>query len=99
MSIKTLRTIITVFFLCVFTVFAIYRVRLFMASDSKAPVITAESDTITASVSITDEELLAGMHAEDNIDGDVTYSLVVVSKSKFLKSRKNTSHNYTSSKS
>ena len=85
MSIKTFRTLITVLFLCVFTVFAIYRVRLFLASDSKAPVITAESDTITASVTITDEELLAGMRAEDNIDGDVTSSLVVVSKSKFLK--------------
>lgn len=85
MSIKTLRTIITILFLCVFTVFAIYRVRLLMASDSTAPVITAESDAITASVSITDEELLAGMHAEDNIDGDVTDTLVVVSKSKFLK--------------
>ena len=85
MSIKTFRTLITVFFLCVFTVFAIYRVRLYLASDSKAPVITADTDTIEASVSVTDEELLAGMRAEDNMDGDVTGSLVVASKSKFIK--------------
>lgn len=85
MSIKTFRTLITVFFLCVFTVFAIYRVRLYLASDSKAPVITADTDAIEASVSVTDEELLAGMRAEDNMDGDVTGSLVVASKSKFIK--------------
>lgn len=85
MSIKTFRTLITVFFLCVLTVFTVYRVRLYLSSDSKAPVITADSDTIEASVSVTDEELLAGMRAEDNIDGDVTASLVVASKSKFIK--------------
>lgn len=85
MSIRTFRTLITVFFLCVATVFAVYRVRLYLASDSKAPVITAEYDALEASVSVTDEELLAGMHAEDNVDGDVTASLVVASKSKFIK--------------
>ena len=85
MSIKSFRTLITVFFLCVFTVFAVYRVRLYLASDSNAPVITAESDTIEASVSVTDEELLAGMHAQDDVDGDVTDTLVVASKSKFIK--------------
>lgn len=85
MSIKSFRTIITVIFLCVFVAFAIYRVRLFLVSDSTAPVITAESDSFEASVSVTDEELLAGMHAEDNNDGDVTDTLVIASKSKFIK--------------
>lgn len=84
MSIKTFRTIITAFFLCVFVVFAVYRVRMFMTSDNKAPVITAESDVMKASVSVTDEELLAGMRADDNVDGDVTDSMVVASKSKFI---------------
>ena len=63
MSIKTFRTLITVFFLCVATVFAIYRVRLYLASDSKAPVITADTDAIQASVSVSDEQLLAGMRS------------------------------------
>lgn len=85
MSIKTFRTIITVVFVCVFAVFAVYRVRLFLVSDTKAPVITAESDTITASVTVSDEELLAGMRAEDNVDGDVTDTLTIASKSKFIK--------------
>lgn len=85
MSIRTFRTIITAFFLCVFVVFAIYRVRLLLVSDSMAPVITAETDSIEASVSITDEELLKGMTALDNKDGDVTDTLVIVSRSKFIK--------------
>lgn len=85
MSIRTFRTIITVFFFCVFVVFAVYRVRLLMVSDSTAPVISADTDVLEASVSITDEDLLKGMSAFDNKDGDVTDSLVVVSRSKFIK--------------
>ena len=85
MSMKSFRTIITVFFLGVFVIFAVYRVRLLLVADSTAPVITAESDSFVASVTATDEELLAGMRAEDNIDGDVTDSLVIASKSKFIK--------------
>lgn len=85
MSIRTFRTIITAFFLCVFAVFAVYRVRMLLVSDNTAPVITAETDTMAASVSTTDEELLAGMTAYDNVDGDVTDTLVIASKSKFIK--------------
>lgn len=85
MSIRTFRTIITAFFLCVFVVFAIYRVRLLLVSDSTAPVITAETDSLEASVSVTDEELLRGMTALDNVDGDVTDSLVIAFRSKFIK--------------
>ena len=85
MSIRTFRTIITAFFLCVFAVFAVYRIRMLLVSDNTAPVITAESDTLAASVSTTDEELLAGMTAYDNVDGDVTDTLVIASRSKFIK--------------
>lgn len=85
MSIRTLRTIITVFFVCVSVFFTVYRVRLYMRTDTVAPVITAESDSFEASVSITDEELMAGMTAEDNLDGDVTKSMVIATKSKFIK--------------
>lgn len=85
MSIRTFRTIITAFFLCVFTVFAVYRIRMLLSSDSLAPIINAESDSLVASVSITDEELLRGMTALDNVDGDVSDTLVIASKSKFIK--------------
>lgn len=85
MSIRTFRTIITVFFVIVALGFTAYRVHLILTSDSTAPVITAESDALEASVSITDEELLAGMTAQDNLDGDVTGSLVIASRSKFIR--------------
>ena len=85
MSIKTFRTIITVLFLCVAAFFGFYRIRLHLKTDLTAPVITAVSDSFEASVAITDEELMAGMTAKDNLDGDVTQSMVVASKSKFIK--------------
>ena len=81
---RRLRILIIVFFTVVFTVFAITRLREYITSDYSAPVIHAESDSIQVSVNAGDEELLAGMRATDNLDGDVSDTLVVVSKSKFI---------------
>lgn len=55
-----------------------------MQADNEAPVIKAEADEITVSVKATDGDLLAGLSASDNVDGDVTNSLAVVSKSDFV---------------
>ena len=85
MTIQNFRRIILAFFLIVFIVFAVYHIRLSIISDSKAPVISADTDTISASVNVTDGELLVGMMAIDNKDGDVTNTLVVASRSKFIK--------------
>ncbi|MBQ7133527.1 MAG: hypothetical protein IJO20_03430 [Ruminococcus sp.] len=52
--------------------------------DVTAPVITADSDTITGSVKITDEELLSGMKAYDEISGDVSDTLIIEKKSDFI---------------
>lgn len=46
-------------------------------SDTNGPVITMGSDTITVSVHATEEELLDGITARDEKDGDVTSSLLV----------------------
>ena len=81
---KKLRIMIVIFFVIVLGIFVVTRVREELTADSSAPVITADSDAITVSVSATDEDLLAGMTAIDNLDGDVTDTLVVVSKSKFI---------------
>lgn len=81
---RRLRMLLLLFFLAVFAVFLGTTIREYLTSDYTAPVITADSDVIEVSVSVTDEELLAGMTAKDNLDGDVTGSLVVVSKSKFI---------------
>ena len=52
--------------------------------DTTAPKITADQEYIEVSINATEEELLQGMHAEDDVDGDVSASLTVVSRSKFL---------------
>lgn len=45
--------------------------------DTTPPVITMDSDTLEASVTATDAELLAGVTAMDNRDGDVTADILV----------------------
>jgi len=76
--------LVLAFFAVVFIVFAFTRVRDYITSDFTAPVIHAESDSLRVSVSAGEEELMAGMTASDNLDGDVTDTLVVVSKTKFI---------------
>ncbi len=81
---KRLKIVIVLFSLAVFAVFGFKRVQEAMTSDYVAPVIHAEYDAVMSSVAVTDTDLLTGMTATDNLDGDVTDSLVVVSKSKFI---------------
>lgn len=47
------------------------------SDDTTAPVISMTTDTLEASVTASDAELLAGVTATDNRDGDVTHSLLV----------------------
>ena len=81
---KRLRILILLFSVAVFAVFGVTRVQEAMTSDYVAPVSQAEYDAIRASVAVTDEDLLTGITATDNLDGDVTDSLYVVSKSNFI---------------
>ena len=81
---RRLRLLLLVFFLVVFAIFLASSVREYLTSDYEAPVISSDADTLNLSVNATDQELLSGMIAVDNLDGDVTGSLVVVSKSKFI---------------
>lgn len=79
-----MRLLLLVFFLVVFAVFMFTSIRDYVTSDYVAPEITAGSEQMSLSVNDTDEALLQGMTAQDNLDGDVTDSIVVVSKSKFI---------------
>ena len=83
--IKKVQILIIILFLAAAAVFFINRIHEKKTQDFKAPVITAESDKLEASVKVSDEELLAGMRAMDNLDGDVTNTLVVASRSKFIR--------------
>ena len=81
---RKFRYLVLAFFAVVFVVFSFTRVKENITSDYTAPVIHADSDSLQVSVMAGDDELLAGMSAVDNLDGDVTNTLVVVSKSKFI---------------
>ena len=81
---RRLRLLILAFFAVVFIIFSFTRLREYIVSDYTSPVIQAETDSIEVSVNAEDAELLAGMTATDNLDGDVTNTLVVVSKTKFI---------------
>ena len=80
---RRFRILLVLFFAVVLVVFAVSQIRERMTSDYEPPQITADSDTVFLSVNAADEDYLAGMTAFDKKDGDVTNTLVVVSKTKF----------------
>ena len=81
---RKLRIALLIFSVVAIAVFAAFTIRDRMTSDYQAPEIRADSDTLQVTVSATDEDLMAGMTAEDNLDGDVTDTLVIESKGKFI---------------
>ncbi len=81
---RQLRLLLLAFFVVVAAIFGVSRIREKMNSDERSPVIRAEADTIEVPLSATDEDLLAGLTATDNLDGDVSDTLMVVSKSKLI---------------
>jgi hypothetical protein len=81
---KKIRIAILVFFIAVAALFSYKYLNRRIAVDYQPPVITADSDSIMVGIAATEEDLLKGMTANDNIDGDVTGTLVVLSKSKFI---------------
>lgn len=81
---KVLRNILVGLFTVVAVIFVLFEFNAFRLRDKQPPIITADLDEITLSTNATNEELLQGLKAFDQKDGDVTSSLVVVSKSHFV---------------
>ena len=81
---KQLRIVLLAFFIVTAAIFTYTTVKRRMQMDYSGPVIVAKDQVLTVSISASDEDLLEGMKAHDNIDGDVTDTLVVVSRSKFI---------------
>ncbi|MBR5718619.1 MAG: hypothetical protein IKX16_06340 [Clostridia bacterium] len=81
---RIVRIIMVVFSILAAFVFGYTLYNRRVADDKEAPVITADTDSLMVSITATDEELLKGMKAQDNLDGDITNTLVVLSKSKFI---------------
>ena len=82
---RILRNALLIFFCISALIYGFFTVRERMHRDIIAPVITAENDYMTLSVEATEEEMLQGMTAFDDKDGDVTSSLVVVSQLDFIR--------------
>lgn len=80
---KAVRILLLIFFLITAGIYTGVTVRARLEADNTPPVITADEEAITVNVSATEEDLLQGVHAEDDIDGDVTKSLIVVSMDDF----------------
>ncbi len=66
--------------ICLYAVFFIKEKQ----QDKTYPVITMDEDIIDVSIKITDEELLKGVSAYDEKDGDITSKIIVQSISKFV---------------
>ena len=81
---RQLRLLLLAFFVVVAVIFSVSYVKERLSNDEREPIIRAEEDVIEVPLTATDEDLMVGMTARDNLDGDVTDTLVVVSKSKLI---------------
>lgn len=73
-----------IIFIIALVVFGGGKVYEFINDDYSGPQITMNEESITVSSAAQDEELLAGVRAEDKKDGDVSDSLIVETKSNFI---------------
>lgn len=80
---KRLRVLTLLFFLAASAGYGAYKINYNRQEDHVSPVITFDSDELELKVEDVEKHLLDGVHAEDDWDGDVSDSLVVVSRSKF----------------
>lgn len=71
-------------FVAALAIFTLYKINTLRTGDHAGPRITMSEETLTVPSAATDQELLAGVKAEDKRDGDVTDSLIVESKSNFI---------------
>lgn len=87
---KRLRILLLAFFVVVAVIFAGYEGIHFLKSDTEPPVIHADSKSFSASVKASDKDLLKGVTATDNRDGDVSKTLMISAKSKFISTKTHT---------
>lgn len=87
---KKVRIAVCLIFVISCLVFGLYYFQVEMARDRVPPVISCTEDTIYASVNASEEELLAGITAMDDRDGDITDSVRISSMSHFAEEGKRT---------
>ncbi len=81
---RILRGSVLVLFIIVFIAFSLIFVREKINTDTTIPVINVEGEIIDVSLQATDEELLKGISAYDEKDGDLTSEIIIESVSRFI---------------
>ncbi|MGN0299325.1 MAG: hypothetical protein ACI4C1_09125 [Lachnospiraceae bacterium] len=81
---RRIRIFSIVLFIIACIAFKIYHYTDQKSRDQQGPVIQMDQDSITVSVKAEESDLLAGISALDDKDGDVTDSLLIESLSNFL---------------
>ena len=80
---RKLRTAVVILFILSLIATGAYVVTDRLTADTAPPVLTSDEESISVSVEAEDEELMAGLHAEDNRDGDITDEIRIASMSHF----------------
>lgn len=81
---RVLRISVLVIFVLVSAVFSLVFVKENTTQDTTLPKITIEDEIIDVSLKATDEELLRGVSAYDEKDGDLTDEIIIESVSRFI---------------
>ncbi len=81
---RILRGSVLALFLIVFLAFSFIFVREKITTDTTIPVIEVQGEIIDVSLEATDEELLKGISAYDEKDGDLTSEIIIESVSRFI---------------
>lgn len=87
---RKIRVAICAIFVITCAMFAAYQIKTRRLEDHIPPTITCAEDTISVSVAAGDEELLQGVTAEDNRDGDITDSIRISGMSHFIEKGRRT---------
>lgn len=87
---RKLKIAVVLIFIVSVIAFGAYNVVSRVTADTTPPVISCDEDTISVSVEATDEEVMAGLTAEDQEDGDLTDAIRVASMSRFTEKGKRT---------
>lgn len=81
---RILKIIFLIVFAIVAAAFVFFRVNEKIKTDNTYPVITAENEMLTLSVNSSQEDMLKGVTAYDEKDGDLTDKVIVETISKFI---------------
>ena len=85
---RRIRIAVCVIFVASCAIFGVYMYQTRMVEDHTAPVISLEEDVVTVSVDAEDAEILKGVPALDDKDGDITGSVRISSMSHFIEKGK-----------